>query len=82
MTTVQHIQAHDIIDEAAIMQTLQAAHAPDDQELDEILAKARELQGLHLHEAAMLLQAGHEQRQRVFTTASAARLPRSSARIR
>ncbi|MHB9129684.1 MAG: [FeFe] hydrogenase H-cluster radical SAM maturase HydG [Armatimonadota bacterium] len=69
MAVVQHPEAHDIIDEAAIMQTLQAAHAPDDQELDEILAKARELQGLHLREAAMLLQAGHEQRQRVFTTA-------------
>ena len=69
MTTIRYPQVYDIIDESVIYDTLAIAHAPDGQELDEILAKARELKGLHLREAAVLLQASHEQRQRVFTMA-------------
>lgn len=62
-------RADQIINEQAIEETLAAAHAPDDAELDEILAHARELRGLSLREAAVLLQAGADQRERVYSAA-------------
>jgi 2-iminoacetate synthase len=63
-TTAEHI-----INEARIFQVLEQAHAPDDGELDEILAKALELKGLDLAQAAVLLQARGEQTARVFAAA-------------
>lgn len=67
--TLHENAASTIIDEAHILHTLAAAHAPDDRKLDEILVKALELHGLDLDEAAALLQADREQRQRVYATA-------------
>lgn len=63
--------AAQIIDEGRIFTALEAAHAPDDAELDAMLAKARELHGLSLDEAAVLLQARGEQCARVYATAKA-----------
>ncbi|HOF90101.1 MAG TPA: [FeFe] hydrogenase H-cluster radical SAM maturase HydG, partial [Armatimonadota bacterium] len=63
--------AEAIIDEGRIFAALDAAHAPEDAELDAILAKARELRGLSLDEAAVLLQARGEQCARVFAAAKA-----------
>jgi 2-iminoacetate synthase len=65
--------ADGIIDEARIFTALEAAHAPDDGELDAILAKARELRGLTLDDAAVLLQARGAQCERIFATAKAAK---------
>jgi 2-iminoacetate synthase len=62
--------AAHIIDEERIEAALAAAHAPADSELDEILAKAGELRGLNLDEAAVLLQAKDDaQLARVFAAA-------------
>lgn len=60
-----------IIDEGVIFDTLERAHAPEDAELDAILAKARELHGLSLYEAAVLLQSHGLQCERVFAAARA-----------
>jgi len=52
-----------------IEEALAGAHAPEDTELDEILAKSRELHGLNINEAAVLLQANTEQCSRVYAAA-------------
>ena len=69
MATSLPTKADVIIDEGTIYTALARAHAPDDAELDDILAKARTLQGLTLVEAAVLLQARGDQCERVFATA-------------
>lgn len=69
MVQQHQLDVSDIINEADILHTLEAAQAPSDCELEEILAKAHELHGLSLHEAAVLLQTTEEQRQRVYATA-------------
>jgi 2-iminoacetate synthase len=69
MATACPTRAEQIIDERVIAETLRRAHAPDDTELDDILAKARELHGLNLPEAAVLLQASVEQSARIFAAA-------------
>lgn len=71
MVTTLPTRGDQIINEQAITDTLLRAHAPEDAELDDILAKARELHGLDLYEAAVLLQASVAQSQRVFDTAKA-----------
>ncbi|MHB9026738.1 MAG: [FeFe] hydrogenase H-cluster radical SAM maturase HydG [Armatimonadota bacterium] len=58
-----------IIDQEAIYRTLERARTPQDAELDDVLAKARELKGLDLPEAAVLLQADGEQHERIFAAA-------------
>jgi 2-iminoacetate synthase len=69
MTQVPATKADQIIDEAKIYQALDAAHAPSDTEFDEILAKAKTLVGLNIAEAAVLLQAGESQLQRLYDAA-------------
>lgn len=69
MATSLPTTAEQIIDEGRIFQALNLAHAPEDAELDDILAKAHTLQGLSLEEAAVLLQAQPAQTERVFATA-------------
>lgn len=69
MATTCPTRADQIIDERVIEETLARARAPEDAELDDILAKARELHGLDLPEAAVLLQANAEQSARVFAAA-------------
>jgi len=73
MTNSLPTSAATIIDEEKIFQTLEAAHAPQDAELDDILAKARALQGLSLADAAVLLQCRGEQVLRVFAAAKDAK---------
>jgi len=69
MATTCPTRADQIIDERVIEEALARAHAPQDAELDEMLAKARELHGLSMTEAAVLLQASAEQSARVFAAA-------------
>jgi len=69
MATACPTRADQIIDERKIDETLARAHAPADTELDEVLAKARELHGLSLSETAVLLQANAAQSARIFTAA-------------
>ncbi|MBM3475226.1 MAG: [FeFe] hydrogenase H-cluster radical SAM maturase HydG [Armatimonadetes bacterium] len=52
----QGVVAEQIIDEAAVSDTLGAAQAPEAARLDELLAKARECQGLTRDEVAELAQ--------------------------
>jgi len=69
MKTRLPVSAHEIIQDDTIFAVLERGHAPEDVELDEILAKAREMHGLSLDDAAVLLQARGEQLGRIFATA-------------
>jgi len=71
MATSLPVRAEQIIDEGRIVAALERAHAPADTELEEILARARELPGLPLDDVAVLLQARGEQCERVFAAAKA-----------
>ena len=69
MATTCPTRADQIISERVVEEMLARAHTPEDAELDDILAKAREMHGLAMSEAAVLLQANVEQSARVFAAA-------------